>query len=161
MKKYLPFIIVLALPLVFVIGVVVYVLFFSPSPLSSEHSFVMTDKDNFVYVNSEGVLEIDENKINSDHYDHISKKEIDFWLYDAEKKEAEEVSLEEVQEFKLEEGEKSPNGLTVEYRYSHSDIPAIFGAESQRGYYISDGERSSKLEIDRYRGLEVVGWVIN
>ncbi|MCF7845519.1 MAG: hypothetical protein K9M12_02025, partial [Candidatus Pacebacteria bacterium] len=91
-------------------------------------------------------------------------EDIDFYVYDPEEDDIEEVSYEDVKELKLHPGEESPDGITIKYEYSRNDIASLFGAESQRGYYAHKDDKRIKINTDSliyYNNLEVVGWVIN
>ncbi|MEA2092890.1 MAG: hypothetical protein U9P61_02905 [Patescibacteria group bacterium] len=168
MKKYLPFIVALGLPLIFVFGVVVYAMLSDSSPFEIENKIVMVSDDDFVFINDQDVVEINEERIekrnDSISYNYISKEDIDFYVYNPEEDETEEVSYEDVQKFKLHPGEKSPDGITIEYKHSRNDIASLFGAESQRGYYAHKDDKSKKINTDPlvyYNSLKVVGWIIN
>jgi hypothetical protein len=168
MKKYLPFIVALGLPLIFVFGVVIYAMLLSPSPFEIKNKIVMTSDEDFVFVDNQGMATINEEKIEErndrNRYNYISKDDIEFYVYNPEEDEMKEVSYEDVQKFKLHPGKESPDGITIKYEYSRNNIASLFGAESQRGYYAHKDNKRIKINIDSliyYDSLEVVGWVIN
>jgi hypothetical protein len=165
MKKYLPVIVAVALPLIFVIGVVIYATLLKTPAFEVNHKILMTDEESYVFLNDEGVVEIDEVKIENNNYYRVSSKEdVDFYIYDPEKEELEEVTYEEAKEFKLHPGKKSPDGVYVEYSYSRNDVAEMFGGNRQSGYYAVKDDKKIKLNTNQYtnyRSLEVIGWVIN
>lgn len=165
MKKYLPVIVAVALPLIFVIGVIIYAALLNTPAFEINHKALMTTEESFVFVNNYDQVEIDERKI-EDHgnYRVSSIRDIDFYIYDFEKEELEEVTYEEVKELKLHKGEKSPEGVFVEYQYSRNDIAEMFGGNRQSGYYAVKDNKKARLntsQYSNYRGLEVIGWVVN
>jgi hypothetical protein len=165
MKKYLPVIVAVALPLIFVIGVVIYATLLKAPAFEVNHKILMTDEESYVFVNDNNQVEIDELKIANNNYYRVSSKEdVDFYIYDPEKEELEEVTYEEARDFKLHPGEKSPDGIYVDYIYSRNDVAEMFGGSRQSGYYAVKDDKKIKLNTNQYsnyRSLEVIGWVIN
>ncbi len=166
MKKYLPVIVAVTLPLIFVVGVVIYATLLKAPAFEINHKILMTNENYFVFVNNQGVIEIDEEKIGKEdnYYRAPSERDIKFYIYDHEKEELEEITYEEARDFKLHPGEKSPDGVIVRYQYLGNDIARLFGGSSQYGYYANKDDKRIKLNINEsnyYRSLEVVGWVIN
>ncbi len=160
MKKYLPIIVALSVPLVFIVGVVIYVSIFAPS-ISLNHDFIMTsarfDKTVFVVDNK---LQIEEDNF-EDHLRIDRAEDIEFWKYNAEEDTFKKITFEEVKKLNLHPGEESPDGVVLEHYYSSSDIAYLFGARSQEGYYIHGEDKGRKrLNIDE-QYLQIVGWIIN
>ncbi len=165
MKKYLPVIVAVTLPLIFVIGVVIYATLLKTPAFEVNHKILMTDEDSYVFVNDNNQVEIDELKIANNNYYRISSKEdVDFYIYDPEKEELEEVTYEEAKKFKLHPGKKSPDGVYVDYIYLRNDVAEMFGGSRQSGYYAVKDDKKIKLNTNQYsnyRSLKVIGWVIN
>ena len=161
MKKYLPAIFALSAPVIFVLGVVLYVTFFT-SPISPEYDFIMSNsrysyvfsiENNRIKIDEERVEELKENK-----RDFYPEDELEFWYYSVKEDTFEKIDIEEAEKLVLDKSKESPDGFEVKYIYSYG-VFNIFGTRSQRGYYIQKDNKGSKLNINDY-GMSFIGWVI-
>ncbi|MGM0629310.1 MAG: hypothetical protein ACQESA_02700 [Patescibacteria group bacterium] len=158
MKKYLPIIIALGTPLLFVIGVVIYVNFFIPT-IEPQYDLILTDKERAVNVDTRGRIQIKDSLDNIRGIDSI--EDIDLWRYSVKEDELIEITWREAEKLKIRKKEISPDEMEFEYRYPRSSIADLFGAQRDRGYYIFNEEGSKKLDIyGRYPRKEFVGWII-
>lgn len=161
MKKNLPIMVALGAPLVFIIGVIVYVNLLV-APIEPKHDFVMTNEKDVLFIDDQGKLKVREDRLRSIR-GLESIEDIKLWRYDMKMNELKDISLEEAQKLHLHEGELSPDGMRVEYRHSNRDLFDIFVTRRDGGYYIYNVDGAVKLNMGtrRYWEKEIIGWVIS
>ncbi len=172
MKKYLPVIIALGAPILFIFGVIIYVALLSGT-INPQYDFIYTYNDynaEVLYVDENGTLQLDRSKLQSliddkySRYNIYSERDIKIFRYYVQEDRAEEITLNDTQKIVINNSKQSPDGFAVEYRGSYSTPPIVFGAKSQRGFYIYKDSKSQKINLNEnyyYNNIELIGWVAN
>jgi hypothetical protein len=167
MKKNLPLIIGISLPVIFVaiLAVIVYL----PSTfINPQHNFLYTENNYGSYAN---IFSVKDNKVvlvptdtamNDPYYKLEPQPKL--YIYDFEKSASYEVTLAEAQRYFVEKGPSSPDGYSIERNYGHSGIFEIFGSyEDNSGQFIvsPDGNKRklNGLKGESYYDINIVGWI--
>lgn len=167
-KQKLPIIIGVGLPLVLILWILVFV-YILPS-------IFVKPKYNFIYVTGyeNQYIRVINRKIQIDpcpynYYESCSSylHNVNFYLYDVKNNESTPLSLEEVEEYKLDSSEKSTDSYVVRSsRDQGSDFyffPFFWGSGVREGYYIGkDGGLSKKISLkdDYYYNFKFLGWIL-
>lgn len=164
-KHFLPIAVALGAPVLFISGVIIFVVLASAS-VSPEYDFIYTDH--------RGVYEVDETGRVVRHEEVAERlieermvlrrpEDIQLWRYDVDTDQITELSYGEARDLTLFDGDTSPDGYRIEYRRpDRSNIfGEIFGGRAARGYYIYKNSKGRRLDIDNIwsSNLNLVGWV--
>jgi len=174
MKKNLPLIVGIALPLLFV-GILVAVVSMPPLFVNPQHDFLYTMSGSpysyaVAYKNSytlvDGEVTLQPVVIPPNYNTATLQNAPILYRYEVKDGSAHTISLSDAQSLKLDPGPTSPDGYTVSYNYGNNGIFGLFGGNtSDNGYYISNGHSSKKLTSlttsDYYSGanFQLIGWV--
>lgn len=163
-KKHLPEIVALTIPLVFILGVIIY-LNLPNLTAEPEYDFLFASHDKVFTVNEVGHL------IKNDlQVDRLVEKELDryhnrevrtpeeirdslenrlrIYRYHLEDDQVKELSPEEAQQLELISDSTSPDGYTIIYRHTSRGLfNEIFDTPRANGYYLTNNSRSRKLDI--------------
>lgn len=174
-KEKLPIIIGIALPIIFIISmvVVVYVpkLFINP-----QYDFVYTMQTSYQY-DQEYMYELRDGEIvknyptpqpeNEAMYDRYPKTTPVLYVYDVQSHTSRQISFDQAQDLILDPGPASPDNYTVQYdRGNYSLFSEIFSSRRDSGYVISRGNMNKSLDgivSDRdyyYNSFTFLGWII-
>ncbi|MEY4440441.1 MAG: hypothetical protein RLY49_67 [Candidatus Parcubacteria bacterium] len=175
MKKHIPLIIGLSLPVLFIliISAVIYLPVLSIKP---QHNFLYVMQDKYARYDQVSMYKYDvENgkivtKPNTKKFPEqvLLNEPPKLYLYDINTSTSHEVSFADAQKFSIDPGPSSPDGYTVEYKYGHDGVFELFGSNNgSNGYYISKGNGSKKLKgisnFDGYWGydeeFQIIGWI--
>lgn len=182
-KKHVPLIAAIALPVIFIIILVITIV--TPSvTINPEFDFVYVDPseqyrrsfDVFEYKNRYDVKDGKIIKVPIEIYvDPMLKYPEDIqyedaptlYLYDIEENTSREISFEEAQEFMFDRGPSSPDGYTIKFEYNNDGIFELFGSgNNDSGYFIVKGSGKKQLTgIDNtmhYYGdgeIDLIGWI--
>ena len=133
MKKNLPLIIGLALPILFII-IIAIVVYLPSNFVNPQHNFIYKEQSYDSYRNDVVIVgdkvslaptNITEKGIVADPYLQV-KDYPKIYLYDFSKNASYEISLEEAQKFSVAKGPSSPDGYSIERNYNHRGIFKIF-----------------------------------
>jgi len=171
MKKNLPLIIGLALPILFII-IIAIVVYLPSNFVNPQHNFIYKEQSYDSYRNDVVIVgdkvslaptNITEKGIVADPYLQV-KDYPKIYLYDFSKNASYEISLEEAQKFSVAKGPSSPDGYSIERNYNHSGIFEIFGSyEDNSGYFITSPDGAKRkltgIQGEYYYDLDIIGWV--
>jgi hypothetical protein len=179
MKKNLPLIVGISLPVVFII--VISIVIFVPSMfVNPQHNFLYTFNNdaypyNQGYRNAYVVLNahLASTPVPANPSASVTLQNTfvgdypPLYLYDVKTGTSHLVTLEEARLYTLDPGPSSPDGYTVNYEYTNSGIFELFGSSgNDSGYFIEKGNSRKKLSglnaTDRYAysdNLKLLGWV--
>ncbi len=171
-KEHLPEIIALAIPLVFILGVI----FFLNLPqlkADPRHDFLFSSHAEVFKINDEGLIFKDEEAIEKlardkkersfrkeelelEHFIARIENELSIYRYhlggNPEEDKIEELSLEEAEKLTLLSQLNCPDGYSITHRRPERTLLGeIFGAPRVDGYYITQDNRSRKLNINRHQ----------
>jgi type II secretory pathway pseudopilin PulG len=182
MKKHLPLIVGLALPVLFII-IISLVVFLPSITIKPQHNFLYTKVDSY---NRYGqsyttAYKVEDSKITTVITPIPNYKELygtttsllkeavnlpDLYLYDVKSNTSHKITLDQAQTYTLDPGPSSPDGYTVAYNYSNDGIFDLFGSSnSNDGYFISKGNGKKKLnsiDSDGYyssSNFRLIGWI--
>ncbi len=163
MKKNLPLIIGLALPIIFII-IIAIVVYLPTNFVNPKHNFVYLDQSYGSYLTDIVVVEDKITSVPSGSVDMYAKKSPKIYLYDFSKNASYEITLEEAKQLSVTKGPASPDGYSIERNYNHSGIFEIFGSyEDNSGYFITSPEGSKRkltgIQGEYYYELNIIGWV--
>ena len=172
MKKHLPIIVGIALPIVFIIiiSLVIYVPTFFIKP---EHNFIYTTTNNGIYGQNSikqtytvknGSLVQERVQLPSDRFSYSSDEIL--YMYDVKSDTSHQVSFDDVKDLAFDPGPSSPDGYLVRYEYNSEGIFDLFGGNrGNSGYFIEKGNSRKKLNVlsnsgYAYEGnIKFIGWV--
>lgn len=171
MKKNLPLIIGLALPVLFII-IIAVVVYLPTNFVNPKHNFIYKEQsyDSFrndvVIVGDKLTLaptNIAEKAMVADPY-YVVKDYPKLYMYDFSKSASYEITLEEAKELSVVKGPSSPDGYSIERNNNHSGIFEIFGSyEDNSGYFITSPDGSKRkltgIQGEYYYDLNIIGWV--
>lgn len=175
MKKNLPIIIGITLPILVVLTIFILVSL-SKVDINPEHDFIFSVRNQDYEIVYENEYKVQENKIVlspnilNNSVSKISKieKAPTLYLYSPRNELLQEISFEEAQELILDRGPMSPDGYSVNFNYRENLGLAneIFGGSNQRdNVFILKGNRAEGYYLplnDRYYyNREFIGWIIN
>jgi len=173
MKKNLPLIVGICLPVVFII-VIALALFVPSLYVKPQYNFVYSDQssDNWnnwyrnMYVVRDGRVTVETRPVTpNDQYKTYRGDNASLFLYDVKTNTARSITLAEAQALTLDPSPSSPDGYVVRYEYGNDGIFELFGSDSSYGYVITKGNGKKRLDAmvnDMYRGsgsYTVLGWV--
>ncbi|MEK7185056.1 MAG: hypothetical protein AAB726_00320 [Patescibacteria group bacterium] len=180
MKKNIPLIIAIALPVVLILAVLGTVLVpkFTMSP---EYDFIYTDyyyqggfynDFNYYYDMQDGFIvkkDILPPPAGQEYlYRNRVPRDPSLYFYDVKKDTSRKISYEEVRVLRLEPGPTSPDGFLIENIYSDNGIFDLFGSNSDRnGLFLVKNAYKKKLKIqnmDFFYGnshTPAIGWIKN
>ena len=177
MKKNLPLVIGIALPIVF-ITIISFIVFLPSSFVNHAHNIIYTEGDEYSYdYQFRNIYKIIDGKIVSvanpnikvvegDYYDRTLKDAPKIYFYDVEKDASYEITLEQAQKYNLVAGPSSPDGYNITKKYTHNGIFEIFGSsDSGEKYYIVSANGNSKQitgikNTQGYYGqINIIGWI--
>jgi hypothetical protein len=172
--RYIPLIIAIALPLVFLIALTIAI-YLPKAGIKPQYDFIYTSEspawNSITYrydINNGKIapqIEIPDDVADLGEYSEPTYPTL--YRYNVADDTAKVITLEEAQQLRLEAGPSSPDGYTVTYNYGHNGIFELFGSSnSNSGYFITKGAAQKKLpgivSTDYWRGaIEVEGWVVN
>jgi len=175
------------LPILLIIIVAISV-YFPSSSIATKYNFLYTlctdGIYSYSYDNCHGYLQkrytvlnnalsvnvIDVNQdLNKDGVPDFKEKYSDrIFLYDTEKKESKEISLEDAKKLKLNDLLTSPDGISISGGYDRSggDFFIFDGGRSVYGYYLTKGKSRIKINLihDQYyyqNNFQFIGWVLS
>jgi hypothetical protein len=162
MKKNLPLIIGLALPIIFII-IIAAVVYWPSNFVNPKHNFVYLDQSYGSYLTDIVVVEDKITTVSSGTSDMYAKQPT-IYLYDFSKNASYEITLEEAKQLSVTKGPASPDGYSIGRNNSHSGIFEIFGSyEDNSGYFISSPDGAKRkltgIQGEYYYELNVIGWV--
>lgn len=170
MKKNLPLIVGLTLPILLVI-IMALVIFIPSININPQHNFIYSNEHPF-YVNLyQNTYKVEDDKILPEPLPRQpgvdkTKPYPVLYIYDVKDDTSHQISLEEAQKYAIDPGPSSPDGYTVDYQYSHDGIFEIFGSNNNSsGYFIVKDSGKKKLSgINRdsysYSGdFKFIGWI--
>ncbi len=154
MKKHIPLIIGISLPIIFII--IISVTIFTPSLfIKPEHNFLYTVDDTYYsynqsYKNTFTVTA-----------DHISLKPLPtppnatgtlmidqptLYLYDVKTDTSHQITFDEAKNYTVDAGPSSPDGYLVKYESNNDGIFELFGSNrNSNGYFIEKGSGKKPL----------------
>ena len=172
--KNIPLLVGITLPVVFIF--IISIVIFTPSLFIKPQYNFLYSNDNSYYSYNQGYSNTYAVKDN-----HLSLNPLPtttgvtykgdnppLFLYNVKDNSIHQVDFNTAKDFVLDPGPSSPDGYTVEYKYSNEGIFGLFGGSSnnQNGYVISKGNGSKKLNglgsngYNYYQGnFKFIGWV--
>ncbi|KND49130.1 MAG: hypothetical protein AB198_02570 [Parcubacteria bacterium C7867-003] len=171
--KNWPLLIGIALPIIFIL--IISLVIFTPNlSIKPAHNFLYSNESPYYYYNDgySNTFSVSNGKLVTTPVPAVNgvKYKGDYppiYLYDVKNNSTHQISVEEARNFYLDPGPSSPDGYTVEYKYSNSGIFELFGSGSrENGYVISKGNGVKRLNglnsTDRYYSsgnFKLIGWV--
>lgn len=173
MKKNIPLLIGIAMPIIFIL--IISIVVFGPSLfLKPQYNFLYSNFDNYYNYNNQysNTIEVENNKL-------ILKPLPDFkgvqnnnipplYLYDVKTNTSKQVDFSEAQKYVVDSGPSSPDGYIVNYNnnYGSYGIFGLFGSGGDnRGYFISKGNSQKRLSgltntgYYNYYQFKFIGWI--
>lgn len=177
MKKNLPIIIGISLPII----VVIVILIFASLPnmsIKPEHDFIFSAKEdryNTLYENSYEIdgskIVLSSNNLDTDTGNFSNKKIVEaptLYMYSPVDEYLKEITLEEAERFLLDNGPMSPDGYSVDfsYRSNYNLANEIFGGSNRNyGAFIVKGDRAKGYYLPGLSAYsyekQFIGWIIN
>ncbi len=176
MKKNLPLIVGISLPIIFII-IISFIVFLPNTFVKPAHNFLYQG-ESVNYSNYRNEYGVENGQIVVKPVPHINEMILKdpyfaqsltdlppIYFYDVEKDSSYEISLDEARGYELSAGPSSPDGYSVIYDYSHNGIFEIFGSyDNNSGYFISSSNGGKKkingIKGNRYYGdLKIIGWI--
>ncbi len=171
MQKNLPLIVGIALPIVFIVILIVAIAL-PPMFINPKHDFLYTMGTNYynnvvysnVYQVVNGKLTLKPVVVNATNPPaRVMQDAPPLYQYKVKSNTAHEISLEDAQKLILDAGPSSPEGYTVGYKYGNGDMFDLFGGNNNSyGFYISNGSSGKRLtginSRDSYN-FALIGWV--
>lgn len=170
MQKNLPLIVGIALPIVFIIILVIAVAL-PPMFIKPQYDFLYTIGTNYydnVYSNAykvvDGRLTLKPVIINATNPPaRVIQDAPPLYQYKVKSNTAHNISLEDAQKLILDVGPSSPEGYTVSYKYGNGGMFDLFGGNNNSyGFYISNGSSGKRLtgitSRDSYN-FALIGWI--
>ncbi len=175
MKKNLPIIIGIALPLVFIL-VISIIIFLPTASINPEHNFIYSNESTYYApnqysttysVSNSGKIVATQNVIEKIDGVPVYKAITPvLYIYDVKNDSSHQLSFEEANKYNLDPGPTSVDGYLIEYRYNNDGIFELFGSNpDQNGYFITKGNGQKKLAglaRDQYYGpgnFKFIGWI--
>jgi hypothetical protein len=172
MRKNLPLIVGIGLPVLFVI--VLFIAVAIPnSNIHPGHDFVYTfdgvapyysDTYRDTYAVQDGHIVPKPIQTTNTASSAALKDRAPLYLYDVQNDSTHEISLADAQALSLVPGPSSPEGYTVDYRYGSEGIfDLVGGSHNENGYYLvfKNGTRKLSGLGSNYNGynFHLIGWV--
>ncbi len=182
MKKNIPLIVGIALPIVFII-IISLSIYIPTLYVNPEHNFIYSMNDNYYSNNSyKNTYKITDGKIHTEQTLTAknngmidSKTAIIYmgenpplYLYDVKTNSSHEITLEEAEKYNLDPGPSSPDGYNIDYGYNNNGIFELFGSSRNgNGFYVYKGNSKKMLtglsnSKSYYYGagyFNLIGWV--
>ncbi len=183
LKKHLPLIVAIALPIIF-IGILALVIAVPSMRINPQHDFVYVDKyerdaNPYMvvtykneYVLKDGKLELYPLNSRFDELSGIDKESREYrdapklYYYSVAENTSREISFADAQQLALVAGPSSPDGYTVKYEYNSDGVFELFGSDSGSEYVIAKGNARKTLtgmpsDANYYGGYDftLIGWV--
>ncbi len=176
MKKNIPLLVGILLPIVFIIilSVVVFLPMHSVNPAhnflyaSNSYSYRndengQTRMNNFIiqngklFRNTPSASPLEQNQ-------NIKYIDPELYMYDVKTDTIRKTTFEEAEKYVYEDSRTSSDGYTVQYDYNNAGIFELFGARSNPGYVVSNGKSQKRLksmmaENQYYYSLALIGWI--
>jgi len=176
-KKHLPIIFAILLPIIFVIAIVIFAKInqsnikpaFQILFVNSENTGDFSYKHSFKVVDNKLVVVEYDAKRGSKFLDEVQVAEIkdipNLYVYDFEKDSYEIVDLATAKKFFLDQNSVSPDGYSVNYRYGYGGITELFGgSRNESGYYVTKNNSERKKinlgDSQGYNRATIIGWII-
>lgn len=182
-KKHLPLIVAIALPIIF-IGILAIAILVPSMRMNPQHDFVYVDKyerdaNPYMvvtykndYVLKDGKIELYPLNTPFDELSGIPKESREYrdapklYYYSVAENTSREISFADAQGLSLVPGPSSPDGYTVKYEYNSDGVFELFGSDSGSEYVITKGAARKTLtgmpfDANYYGGYEFIllGWV--
>lgn len=172
MKKNLPLLVGIALPLVF-IGLIALFVFLPTTYIKPAHDFVYASVDgyyDYYYVNTynveNGQIALASSTAPVPNPSYVQRIQMpDLFVYNVKDNSSHKITFEEAKKYTLDPGPTSPDGYNIQYDYSHDGIFEVFGSNNNSGYFIAKDKgqkRLTGLVSDRYWGqgnFKLIGWI--
>lgn len=176
MKKHLPLIIGIALPIVFII-IISLVIWLPSLSIQPAHNFIYSAEGpsygNYgPYRNSykvvSGRLTLVPHQVQKGVNYEYKADAPTLFLYDVKNNTVHQIEFAEAERYILDPGPSSPDGYIVSYNYNHDGIFELFGSNnSNSGYTISKGNARRPLvglQSGRYgygslSDFQFIGWI--
>lgn len=170
MKKNLPLIVAVLLPVVFIVGV--FLIFYLPNLLlSPQYNFLYSSPDRyslnsfeFNYKVEDGKLQLAPNTTTSPG--NQKEKMPKLYVYDVKNDTSRLIEFSEAQGFDLDPNPSSPDGFTFRHERRHNGIFELFGSSGRNNEYaLYKGNRSKRLSGIAvgsryyYRSVSFIGWI--
>ncbi|MEX2054791.1 MAG: hypothetical protein WD972_01290 [Candidatus Andersenbacteria bacterium] len=176
LKKNIPLIVGLAIPVIMVI--VVAATIYLPRLANKPQTDFLYQTGGDYYTQRQYVVENgklikldipDEDLEKIPPYERARTKNVTLYRYDAQTNTNQELSLAEAQELNLDPNNESPDGFTISRGSYGGDIFSMFGGgTSQRKWYLKSDRTSFEIDLkntsDEYwydNGSNFVGWIID
>lgn len=161
-KRKLPLLVGVGLPLFLVLWVVVFAYFLPKIFVKPIYNFIYVTGYDAKYVN------VYNQRVQPDPYlldreDISGFSGLDFYLYDVQNEENIPLTLDEARSYRLDSSEKSIDGYIVRSKKDEDFFFFPFFWDSNRGYYINKNTTWAKqifLKGDYYY-FKWLGWVLN
>lgn len=176
MKKNLPIIIGVTLPIIFIL--LISLLAFGPTwSIKPAHNFIYShdNRDYYYGRHYRNEYDVEGGKVvmKSRAISKVNQENVTFedapplFLYNVSNNSTHEIGLAETMALNLDPGPTSPDGYLVEYRSGNYGVFELFGSNnSVSGYYMTKDQAGKKLpgfQNDRYGGYDsnfkFLGWV--
>lgn len=172
MKKNLPLIIGIVLPIIFIVLISVVVLL--PNKfIDPQYNFIYQDVDRYsnFYQNN---YSVSNGKIVSVANPRLTPEIIKdpylpthppLYFYDVEKEISTEITFEEALKYDLSGGSISPDGYTIETSYNNNGIFDIFGSNNSGVMFVMVDKNGAKKKINGiknqnyYQEINIIGWI--
>lgn len=174
MKKNLPLIIGLALPVLFII--IISAIVFTPNVfIKPAHDFIYSNETNYynpyqyqlTYVVENEKITTSKIPVNTDFKEPTNRQvSPTLYIYNVKDDSTHQITLEEAQKYTLDPGPTSADGYVVAYNYGHYGLFELFGSNgNNNAWYVTKGtgkKRLNGLTTDRYYGsgnFKFIGWI--
>lgn len=173
-KKHLPLIVGISLPIIFILAISIIILV--PSFLIQPHyNFLYSIDDNShsynqqyrnTYAVKDGHLTSEVIPVQSNHTYKGDTPPL--YMYDVKTNSSHQVSFDEVKAYTIDPGPSSPDGYIVRYEYGNGGIFGLLsgGNNDSNAYFIEKDSGKKKLSgmtnVDRYSyqgDFKLIGWI--
>lgn len=168
MKKNIPLLVGIALPILFIVGISIAV--FVPSIfINPQHNFIYTEENTY-YGYGQGYRST--YKVENDRIvlEQLPMRDKDtykgdaptLYVYNIKTDTSHQISIDQADLLRIDPGPSSPDGYTVSYQYGHSGIFELFGSSSDsNGFFIAKDNGKKKLSglIVNQGNFKLIGWV--
>ena len=173
MKKHIPLIVGISLPVLFII--IMSIVIFAPSLfVKPQYNFIYSNFNESFYPYNfyKNTFEVKGNhivlKAIPENPNRTSVGDIPtLYLYDVKASSSHQITLDEAKGYSVDAGPSSPDGYTVQYEYNYNRGFFPFGGGgSDSGYFVEKDGVKKKLSglsgnngYPYEGGLKVVGWI--
>jgi hypothetical protein len=179
LKKHLPLIIAFALPFIFIMVVALSV-YIPNLSVKTDYSFMYavcdrTSFNNYCHNYLQQRYKVQDNALQvqtltPDSYESITKEELNnqfaarLYVHNTQTNESREITLDEAKTLSLNTLSTSPDGFTIDDRYSGSiDVFPFFGSGGNRGIFLTQGSKRKKMHVvdgdQYYARFTFLGWL--